>query len=97
MLENEIAKVVQTAIEAVIGPLVTRLEALEALAAKRHQSDRQLLPEKDAAEVLGLARDTLKKKRCKGQVKAHTPPGARVPLYSWADIQRIMNQLAEKN
>jgi hypothetical protein len=93
-LEQQIGAIVERAIGKALDTFTARLDRLEQLAdAKR--PGKLLWTEKQAAELLGLAPLTLKKFRCQGRIKAHTPSGARLPLYTRRDLERIAAQLAE--
>lgn len=95
MIEERLTAVVTEAVEALVHRLDARLQRLEALATKTPATPRLLYREAEAAEMLGIAAASLKQWRCKGLVKSHTPHGARVPLYSWEELQKIVTFLAE--
>lgn len=91
-IEEHITTTVEQALTQVLGKITARLDALEQL---QSASRRLLYREAEAAKLLGVSSATLKKWRCQGLVKAHTPNGARVPLYSLTNLERIVGQFAE--
>lgn len=91
-LEDVISATVERTVSTVIGKLAARLDAAERLQAA---PVKLLYPEREAAELLGIASATLKKWRCSGRVKAHTPAGSRLPLYSPENLKRICVQLSD--
>lgn len=90
-IEECVAETVKQVLAEAMGDLTAKLDALQVRTAPAPQL---LYREDEAAKMLGLAAGTLKKWRCQGRVKAHTPAKARLPLYSPENLQRIVEQLA---
>jgi len=90
-IEECVAEAVKQVMAEAIGKLSAKLDALEQL---RTGPSQMLYREAEAAKLLGLSRETIKRWRNKGKVSAHTPRGTRVPLYSRENLEVIFRQLA---
>ena len=59
----------------------------------RKEKISDYLSVKDAAEFLGVSRDTIRRWDKKGKLKAYRHPMNRYRLYKKEDLQKILNEI----
>lgn len=89
-LEESITATVETALNQALAKLTARLDALERV---RSAPPQLLYREEQAAKLLDISHATLKKWRCAGRVKSHSPPGSRTPCYTMGNLEAIAGQI----